>query len=121
MAKAVNDKVHDEGLDYIAGGTQIAVCSQQPTTRTEAITTYALATGALAPADFTKAAGDTSGRKITASEQADLSIGTTGTANHVAIVNATELILVTTATAQQLTSGNTVTVPAFKYENRDPS
>jgi hypothetical protein len=125
MAKFANDDVMNAALAVIAQGNILTVCSQQPTTRTEAITTYKLADVALTAGDgngdFTIGDGDTSGRKVTVSEQADIPVDDTGTATHVAICDASSLLLVTTCTSQALTSGNTVTVPAFDDEIADPS
>ena len=122
MAKFLNDtKVLDALLDGIATGTIMTVCSAQPTTRTEAVTTYALADVVLAGGDYTKANGDVSGRKITTAQKASVPIDTTGTATHIAICDATDVLLVTTCTSQSLTSGGTVTIPAFKCETTDPT
>lgn len=125
MAKFANDEVMDAALAEIAEGNILTVCSAQPTTRTEAITTYKLADVALTPGDgngdFVIGDGDTSGRKVRVAQQDDIPVDTTGTATHVAICDGSRLILVTTCTSQGLTSGNTVTVPAFDDEMADPS
>jgi len=121
MAKYINPLVHDAALDEIATGNLMVVCSAQPTTRTEAVTTYALADVAMVGGDFTKAAGDVSGRKVTIAAKSDITVDATGDANHVAIVNASELLAVTTVTQQTLTSGNTVSVGSWQVEYRDPS
>lgn len=125
MAKFANDDVMDAALAVVAAGNILTVCSAQPTTRTEAVTTYKLADVTLTPGDgngdFTITNGDASGRKVTISEQTDIPVDSTGTATHVAICDDTRLLLVTTCTSQALTSGNTVTVPAFDDEIADPS
>jgi hypothetical protein len=125
MAKWANDNMMDAALDYVATGNIMTVCTAQPTTRTEAVTTYALADIALTPGDgngdFTIANGDTSGRKLTIAQQADVPIDSSGTATHVAICDGTNLLYVTTCTSQSLTSGNTVTFPAWDIEVADPS
>lgn len=127
MAKSADDSIMDAALAVIATGDTITVCSAQPTTYAEATSTYKLADGTLTPGDgngdFTIANGDTSGRKVTISQQNDLDVDATNTATHVAIcVSGTStLLLVTTCTSQVLTSGGTVTVPAFKDEIADPS
>lgn len=120
MAKWQNDLAMDALLDALVG-TQIHVCSAQPTTRTEAVTTYNLASGAIDGTDYTKANGDTSGRKTTIGAQSGLSITTSGTATHVAITDGTNLLLVTTCASQALTSGGTVDTSAFKNEVGDPT
>lgn len=121
MGKSINTDVLDAALDELANGNQITVCSQEPTSRTEAISTYALASTSLSGGDFTKAAGDTSGRKVTVSEKAGINVDDSGTATHIAIVDGSRLLLVTTCISQALTEDNEVTIPAFKYEIRDPS
>lgn len=121
MAKAANDSVMDAALDKVATSTILTVCSAQPTTRTEAVTTYALADVVIDGADFTKANGDTSGRKTTVAQQSSITIDTSGTANHVAICDATDLLYVTTCTSQALTAGGTVTVGAWDIEIADPA
>lgn len=121
MAKFANDSVMDAALDKIATGTIMTACSAQPTTRAEAVTTYALADVSLSSGDFTKANGDSSGRKVTIAAKSGVPVDTNGTATHVAICDGSSLLLVTTCTSQALTSGNTVSFPAFNDEIADPS
>ena len=127
MAKSINDTVLDAALDIIATGTEITVCSAQPTTYAEAHTTYMLAAHVLTPGDgngdFTISNGDASGRKVRVTQQADITITNSGTATHVAITvtGTNTLLLVTTCTSQALTAGNTVTIPAFDDEIADPT
>lgn len=121
MAKSLSTAVLDGLLDKIATGTIMTVCSAQPATRAEAVTTYALADVTLAGGDFTKAAGDTSGRKVTVAQKAAVPIDTSGTATHVAISDGTNLLAVTTCTSQALVAGNTVTIPAWKTEVANPT
>ena len=120
MGKAVHDNVLDAMLDKIATATLLTVCSAQPTTLAEATTTYKLADVAVDASDFTKANGDVSGRKVTIAQQTAVPIDTTGTATHVALTDGSILLEVTTCTSQSLTSGGTVTVPAWDIEVADP-
>lgn len=125
MAKYANDDVMDGALAVVATGTTITICNAQPTNRTEAITTYSLADTTVTPGDgngdFTIANGDTNGRKLTIEPQSAFVVDTSGTATHVAICDGTRLLYVTTCTSQVLTSGNTVSTPAWKIEIADPS
>lgn len=86
---------------------------------------YVLATVALAGGDFTKANGDTSGRKVTTAAKSGNVIHTSGTATHVCQVDdgTKALTYVTTCTSQVLTANgsNTVDFPAWKVEIADPS
>lgn len=122
MGKSVDNDVLDGALNIIKNNCNLmTVCNAQPTTRTEAVSTYALADVAVDSADFTIADGDSSGRKVTISAQTGATIDVSGTATHVALVDGTRLLYVTTCTSQALTSGNTVDFPAWKIEISDPS
>jgi hypothetical protein len=121
MAKWANDSVMDAALDVVATGTILTVCSTQPTTRTEAVTTYKLADVVIDSGDFAKANGDTSGRKLTIASQTSVAVDTSGTAAHIAVCDGTNLLYVTTCTSQVLTAGNVLTIPAWKIEISDPS
>ena len=133
MAKTTNDLVFDGFMNYIAGvavspdvtnNRDLSVCSTQPTTRTEAITTYMLATTTLVKSTDFIIADDTVspyGRKITTTEKTGVSVTNSGTAAFVAICDGTNLLIVTTCTSQALTAGNTITIPAFKAQVGDPT
>lgn len=122
MAKSVHDDVLDGAFDVLDQATEMNACSAEPTTRTEAITTYALADAVMtADTDYTKANGDISGRKVTVAAKATQTIDTTGTATHIALTDATRLLYVTTCTSQALTSGGTVSFPAWDAEIADPA
>ena len=121
MSKFASDSVLDALLDEIATGTILTVCSTQPTTRTEAVTTYKLADVTIDSGDFSKADGSPNGRKLTVAQQDNVAVDSSGTAQHVAICDGSNLLYVTTVTSQSLTSGNTVTIPAWTVTVADPS
>lgn len=121
MGKRVHDAVLDGAFAVLDDGNIMTVCSQEPTTRTEAITTYALADVALTSGDYAVADGNASGRKCTIAQKTNVAIDASGTATHVAICDGTRLLYVTTCTSQPLTSGGTVTIPAWRVEIADPS
>jgi hypothetical protein len=122
MAKWINDTGLDVFLDWCDDVDTLTVCETQPTTYTQATDTYMLATVAVDGGDFTKA-NDTSGRKTTCAEQADIEVLTTGTANWVCLSKSgdTTLRAVTSCTAASLVDGGTVTVPAWKIGISDPT
>lgn len=122
MAKSVHDDVLDGAFDILDQADLMIACSAEPTTRTEAVTTYALADVAITPdTDFTKADGDTSGRKVTVAAKNGVTVDVTGDAIYIALVDGTRLLYVTACTSQSLTSGNTVNFPAWDVEILDPS
>jgi len=122
MAKSVHNDVLDGAFDVLDQADIMTVCNAEPTTRTEAVTTFKLADVAMTPnTDYTKADGDTSGRKCTVAAKSAVPVDTTGTGTHVALCDATRLLYVTTCTSQALTSGNTVNFPAWKVEIADPT
>lgn len=124
MPKSINTLVLDAALDFIINNcTRMTACSAEPTTYTEGNATFSLADVTMASGDFTKAAGDTNGRKVTVAQKTGITVDSTGTANHVALLDPTNsrLLLVTTATSQALTSGNSLTINSFKYEINNPT
>lgn len=128
MGKLIPDARLDIFLDAIANEcTRVTICSTQPTTYTEGNSTYALAdvtvTAGVGNGDFTKGDGDTNGRKLTLLQQTGVTVDTSGTAQHIALldVSGTELLAVTTCTSQSVTSGNTATINAFDIEISDAS
>jgi len=123
MAKSVHDNVLDAALNYLKNNVVLeTVCTSQPTSYAEASSTYKLADVAVDSADFSGPAnGDSSGRKIQVNQQATITVDSSGSAQHVALCSSDTLLYVTTCTAQQLTQGNTVTIPAWDIEIADPS
>jgi hypothetical protein len=118
--------VHNDVLDgaflVLDDANVMTACSSEPTTRTQAVTTNMLASTAMTPTtDFTKAAGDTSGRKCTVAAKSGVTVTNTGTATHIALCDGTRLLYVTTCTSQALTAANTVNFPAFKVEIAAPT
>lgn len=122
MGKTVLDAVLDASHNEIKNNATLMIaCSAEPTTRTEAVTTYALADVAVTGTDFTIANGDTSGRKCTVGAKNSVLIDTGGTATHVAIVDATRLLRVTTCDSLVLVGGQNVNFPAWDFEIQDPT
>lgn len=121
MGKWLNDGEMDAALDYVAAGNLMVVCNAQPANRADAVGTNNLCSVARNANDFTKADGNSSGRKVTIAAANNISVTANGTASHIAICNATLLLAVTTCSNQTLSSGNTVSVPAWALEIGDPT
>jgi len=124
MAKSASDAVLDAPADVIDQCDKQVACSAQPTTFTEANATFALADAAMTPdTDYTKADGTTSGRKVTMAAKNGVTVDTSGTATHIALIRTADssLRFVTTCTSQALTAANTVNFPAWKIETGDPT
>lgn len=118
----MHDSVLDGAFGVLDDANIMTACNAEPTTRTQAVTTFALADVAMTPTtDFTKANGDVSGRKCTVAAKSGVTVDTTGTATHIALCDGTNLLYVTTCTSQALTAGNTVNYPAWKVEIADPT
>lgn len=127
MAKKAADSVLDALLDKIATANQQSVCEGEPADRAAAITDKPtgakLAITAMSAPDYTKADAGGGGRELTVGAKANILIDVTGTGDHVALVDATELLFVTTATPQSLTAtgGNTVSIGQWKVTIGDPT
>lgn len=125
MAKTVHNDVLDAALNIIKNNaTRICVCSTEPTTYTEAITTYKLAIKTISSSDFTGPAdGDVSGRKLTSNAHSGITVDSNGTALHIALCDSanSKLLYVTSSASQALVAGNTCNIPAWDIELADPS
>lgn len=118
----LNDNVLDAALSYISTNTTtLYICSAEPSTYTEASSTYALGSKS-SPSVGAAQDGDTSGRKSTISAITDGSVATSGTASHWALTSGSILIAAGSLSASQaVTSGNTFTLTSFDIEIPDPS
>jgi len=113
----IRDAAFDAGLNNIQDVVgALHICSQEPTTYTEAVTTYTLGNKA-SPTVGEPANGVSNGRRVTVSAITDGSVTGTGTATHWALVKttATTDLLATGAlsSSQSVTNGNTFTLTAF--------
>ena len=125
MAKNTPAATLDAFLAKIATATRLTVCTTEPSSFAD-IANVDLAsvvmTAGLGGGDYSAAlAGDVSGRKTTVAQQTDIAIHTTGDAQHVVLDDGAAIIAITTCTLQGLTSGGTVTVPAWDVEINAPT
>ena len=117
MGQFIPDSTLDLALDYIAAhGDRLAVCSAQPTTYAEAVSTYMLAVQTLDSGDFVGPAdGDVTGRKLTVSAQANVPVTNAGTATHLAVCDSVgqALLYLTTCPDKALADDDEVNIPGF--------
>jgi hypothetical protein len=112
----VADYILDAALSKLdTEGNRLDVCSAEPTTYTQATSTYTLGNKTSlsigAPADRSP-----TGRKVTVAAITDGTVTATGTATHWSIVDTSNSRLLAAgslASSQAVTSGNTLTVAAF--------
>lgn len=123
MAKQAPDATIDAMFDYVDQCTVQHVCSAEPANYAGIAAVSLASVTMTADTDYTKANGDTSGRKVTVAAKSGVSVASSGTATHIAIARVADTTLryVTTCTSQALTSGNTVNIPAWKIEVADPT
>lgn len=95
---ALNNDLWDELLQAVIDATdEVHLCSAEPTTYTEATSTYSLGNGTVAPlTDWTgpEAATSPYARKITLDAFTGLTISANGTATHLALVDSTTSTLI---------------------------
>ena len=112
-------------LILIENTDRIDVCQDTPTTYANATTggTHSLGNVAVTAgvgSDWSQAAGDTSGRKVTLAEQTGVTVTDSGTATHIAGTDGSSVLyFVTTCTSQAVTDGNTMTINTFDIELQD--
>ena len=118
----INDEIFDGGLDYAdTNGTRIDICSQVPTTYTQATSTYTLGNKAGLNTGATANAASGTGRRVTVPAITDGSVTGTGTVTHWALTDASAVLLATgpLTASQAVTSGNTFTLDAIDIIIRD--
>jgi hypothetical protein len=110
------DAAFDAALTYVQSrGTRLDICSTEPTTYTQAITTYSLG-NKLTPTIAAPSDRTGGGRKITTSAITDGSVTGNGTAAFWAITQVATTTLLATGSlsaTQVVTSGNTFTLASF--------
>jgi len=117
----LNDRVLDNGLTVLdTEANRLDICSQAPTTYTEATSTYTLGNKTSlsvgAPTD------GTSGRKVVVAAITDGSVTGTNTATHWAVVDTLNSRLLAAgplSSSQAVTSGNTFTLDAIDIQIPD--
>ena len=122
MAKFASNDVLDGSLNIVRAATRLVAVSGQPATYAAA-DSGRLAEAALATGDFTLAAGDVSGRKVSIAAKSGLSVIAAGTADHIALLDGTtsRLLYVTTCPSQALAAGGTVSIAAWSVEVGAPT
>ena len=116
MAAHIENAILDQSLTYLGTNTlRVDLCGTEPTTYTEATSTYTLANatsgaGFTAPLIGAPGAKAPNGRQVSTAVVASAAVTGSGTANWVAYTKntaTTALHVVLSMTAQALTSGNT--------------
>lgn len=119
MTANVNSRVIDFGLNVLdTEPDKIFICSTQPTTYTEATSTYALGSYnyGSAGAAFGSPASATNARKVSSVAITSGSVSGTGTAGYWAVVDSANSRLLATgplSASQAVTSGNPFSLPSF--------
>ncbi len=125
MAKTVHNDVLDAALNVIKNTcNKMVACSQQPTTYTQANTTYALADVVMSSTDFTVADGDVSGRKLTVAAKNSVPVDVQGDPAVIALldtVNSKLLYTTDEGSVQTIYVGNSINFPTWKIELADPA
>lgn len=123
MTISVHDDVLDNGPEEIrTAATTVIICAGAPADLTEATTN--LGTGAgkkladvtVDSSDWSIADGSPDGRTLTFAQQTGVTVDVSGTADHLAIVDGSRLLLVLPlASSVALTQSNTTTINSFSY------
>ena len=117
----------EQGLNWLkTNGKLILVNTSSPASAAAARSDALAQTSSSSPVastDFTIAAGDVSGYKITVAQWANLTVTSSGDAKNISITScsSSDLMYYTTCNTKSLTTSDTVTIPAWDIEIRDPS
>ncbi len=117
----INDEVFDTGLDYAdTNGTRIDICNAEPTTYTEATSTFTLGNKTGLNTGITED-GAVDGRRVIVPAITDGSVTSTDTATHWGLTDNSAIFVAAGAlsSSQGVTSGNTFTLDAISITIRD--
>jgi hypothetical protein len=123
MAKFTSTAVLDAALAKSATCTRESVCTTQPA-NFAGISAVSLGNvvvvAGLGGTGYSAAlAGDVSGRKTTVAAKTIASASASGSAQHIVLDDGTTLHHVTTCSAQTITAGNQINIPAWDVEFAD--
>lgn len=116
----INDAVLDNGLAVLTANLdRVDICSVEPTTYTEATSTFSLGNAAVTTGAAQNGAVD--GRRVVVGAISGGPVMGTGTASHYGCTDGLSVLYVTEALAasQVVTSGNTFNLAAFDVTLRD--
>ena len=116
MGKWSNDTILDQAHNYTKGRMDVGAVWVLNSSATDMTTASAakLATQVTASGDITVANGSATGRAFVYVGASGVTVATSGTANHVAMIGASSsLLYVTTCTSQPVVATNTLTIPSF--------
>jgi hypothetical protein len=121
----INDTVFDSGLSYITtNANRVDICSTEPTTYTEAITTYTLGNETTITTTGPSDAGTGTGRRAIIDQITAGDVTGTGTATSWGVTYTTGTALLAAgslSSSQAVTNGNTFTLDAIDIIIRDPT
>jgi len=127
MAMYCSTEVYDTILDHIIQNTTLmSACTTQPTASSQATSSggnYARAFAAVSSSHWTKADSTATGRKVTSTAYATLTVTSSGDVEHIALVNATSsaLLFVTTCNSKSFTTTETLTIPGWSIHILAPT
>lgn len=118
-----DNTVLDAALDKIATATALHVVSGALPADRAATIAASLATIAVDSGDFTKADGNTDGRKVTVAAQSAVDVTASGTPTFYVLIDATVRLAWAdvNAASPDLTDGSTTDIPAVVFELGDPT
>lgn len=118
MSKWLHEDVYKNGAQEVKDNATLYVaCSQQPTTRTEAVTTYKLADVAVTSSDFSWALGS-SGWELTVASKNDVAVDADGEVTHLAFVDGSRLLAVNITETLQIYVGGLFNFPSWKFTQK---
>jgi hypothetical protein len=121
MAKWQNDDMLNEALAYLLNIAGIYLCSQQPSSYTEATSTYSLGGKAVSSSVVGAPSNETDGRSCTISGSSigEITVTAAGNATHVAVVSSANLLFVTTCDTKTLYASDTLEISDIKVTVKD--
>lgn len=119
MGQLIADVSNDPALNATASSTEQHLCAGEPADRA-AVIAQSLGSNAMSAPDYTLQDAAGGGRELVMAQKANITVASSGTGDHVALIDATDMHVVTTCPPVAVTAGNEYTVNSWTRTLPDP-
>lgn len=123
MAMWASSDFYHNGLIHLSSAVaEVYVCTTQVTSRSSAVDDALAKSTTIASSDWTEStAASGTGRQMAIDQIANLTVTSSGVADHIVLCTTSTAVYITTCNSKSLTTADTVTIPTWKVTVRAPT
>lgn len=119
MGKVIHEDVYKDGPQVIMdNATKYIACSDEPADRDEAVNTYNLASKDVSSEDFGWSSAGDDEYNFTIGSHSNVPVSNGGDVTHLAIVDDSRLLVVTTTESLEVFAGGLFSFPSWRIKQR---